>query len=58
MWKQNGLHKTYEYRNDGRRVITKEVEDYIKTPFPYGLLAMVTASVVAVVYIMIESFGM
>ena len=57
MWKQNGLHKTFEYRNDGRRVLTKEVEDYIKTSFPYGLFAIVIASVVAVVYIMIESFG-
>ena len=57
MWKQNGLHKTYECRNDGRRVLTKEVEDYIETPFPYKVLAIVIATLVAVVYMM-ESFGM
>ena len=57
MWKQNGLHKTYECRNDGRRVLTREVEDYIETPFPYKVLAIVIATLVAVVYMM-ESFGM
>jgi hypothetical protein len=58
MWKQNGLHKSYEYRNDGRKVLVKEVEDYIRTPFPYGLLAMVIASVGAAVFILLKNFGM